>query len=210
MRTPSRRATPRGLPAAARLASGLLAAGLVVGPIGLAAAHAAVSPSKIAVKGTPTNTFDPKDFTVTPDAQGKVTITFTAEGAPHTLQSDEVPNLNSQIVNAGETKTLVFSPQPGVYAYYCSLHQSIGMTGTLTVTDKTGKAPSASPSASASASGSESAPPESEELARLEAEKASNKGKIGGFFALLIGASAALTVGLIVMFFATRPRRSGS
>jgi plastocyanin len=193
-----------------------VATALSAGWLAVVPAHAApgaASPSKITVKGTAANKFDPENFTVTPDAKGEVTVTFQAVSS-HTMQSDDIANFNSGIITDA-SKTMTFAAKPGVYDYYCQLHKSVGMVGKISITDKTGKIPggsSASASAAPSASGSaaSTAEPQNQVLDKLDTEKAANKGKIGGFFALLVAASAALVAAMIAMFFATRRRSRDS
>ena len=145
-------------PARVLLATGLAA---VLGAGAATAAHAgAAQAGPVAVTGTATNTFDPADIKVTPDAKGEVTITFTSQGAPHTLENKDI-GMDTGIVNAGDSKTITFkAPEAGQYKVICLLHEGQGMVGTLTVAGKgaattsaTASAPSASePPATASAS----------------------------------------------------------
>jgi plastocyanin len=207
-RAPNRRSA---LSPAARVAAAALGVSLVSGWLAVGVAHAA--PSKITVAGTATNKFDPAEFTVTPDAGGKVTIEFDSQGSPHTMQNDDLAGFNSGTVNAGAKKTFSFKAEPGVYTYYCLFHKSLGMEGKVSVTDKDGKVPAAaseSAAPSASAAATSTGEPENRILTKLDAEKASNKGKIGGFFALLMASLAALVVAMVALGFATRRRSNTS
>lgn len=141
-------------------------AGLLAGVAVLSGAGASYAGVRAAVQivGTADNKFQPADVTAALDASGKVTITFTAQGAPHTIQSDEIAGFDSKNVNAGETKTVTFAAQPGTYQFYCAYHKTAGMVGTLTVTGKGGgsSAPaSATPTAAPTSAAASSAPPAS-------------------------------------------------
>ena len=158
----------------------VLAAGLAsaLAPLAATASSAAVRQAgPIKVTGTGSNTFTPKDIKAAPDANGKITIEFKSEGF-HTIQSDEVPGFDSDVVQ-NSTKTITFdAPAPGQYKVYCELHKP-GMAGTLTVSgeavattapateepteEPTVSAPPASGSASATAgTGEDDAPVASE------------------------------------------------
>jgi plastocyanin len=148
-------------PARAVLTTGLAAVATLL-LVGVSASYAGVRQTPVKVVGTATNKFDPADIEATADAKGNVTIEFTAEGAPHTIQSDEVKGFNSGNVDAGSSKTVTFAAKPGKYAVYCLYHKAAGMTGTLTVTAGGKGGASGTPSASASASEApSSAPPAS-------------------------------------------------
>jgi plastocyanin len=146
-------------PVRAVLATGFaaVAAFLIVGA---SASYAGVRADAVKVTGTADNKFDPADIQATADAKGNVTISFTAQGSPHTIQSDQLTALNSGNVNAGETKKLTFAAKPGKYDVYCSYHKTLGMVGTLTVAGPGGSSAPASSSSSPSAAAS-SAPPAS-------------------------------------------------
>ena len=223
----------RSTTARACLATGLAAfATLVIS--GTAVSYAGVRQAgTVTVKGTAGNKFDPADIQATLDAKGEVTIDFVSEGAPHTLQSDDLKALNSGNVNAGETKTITFAAKPGTYSVYCLYHKSLGMTGTLTVA-AAGSGGSATPTAAAtteapasetpaatataavvepSASASEEDAPGiagNKELADLDTERAAQHGAVSGFRFFTMVAVAFLVVLSAGVLFSTRPRRSGT
>jgi plastocyanin len=151
-------------------ARALVAVGLALAfaPLAASASYAGVrQEGPIKVLGTATNKFDPVDVTATPDADGKITVELTSEGAPHTWENKEL-GIDSGMVNAGESKTFTFAAPPaGQHKIICSLHESVGMVGTLTVAggaqesptaEPTTAAPSSAPPASASASATVGAP----------------------------------------------------
>jgi len=222
----------------ALLATGLVAAGALL-LVGASASYAGVRQTSVQVKGTADNKFDPADIAVSVDAKGNATIEFTSEGAPHTIQSDQLKALNSGNVNAGETKKITFAAKAGKYDVYCAYHKTLGMVGTLTVTAG-GKAapssaaatdsaePSAAPPASASASASVGAPqpgagaptgePSGEQppgiegnqtLEQLDAERAAVHGAVSGFRFFTMVACAFMVILGAAVLFSTRPRRAG-
>lgn len=77
------------------------------------------------------NAFAPKDLTV---AAGDVTITMKNTGAaPHTFTlADPKADVN---VDAGKTAEIKLTGlKAGTYKFVCKYHESLGMTGELTVT----------------------------------------------------------------------------
>jgi plastocyanin len=225
----------RSTTARAFLATGLAAVATVVvcGSVSYAGVRQA---GPVKVTGTADLKFKPADITATLDAQGNVTIDFKSEGAPHTIQSDEVP-FDSGNVDAGTSKTVTFAAKPGTYAFYCSYHKTSGMTGTLTVKGSAA-APSASaaPSAAAtteapaSASATPTATPTvlviyagsespgadapgiagNQELEQLDAERAAQHGAVSGFRFFTMVAIGFLVVLSAGVLFSTRSRRSGA
>jgi plastocyanin len=77
------------------------------------------------------NEFQPKDLTA---SAGDITVTFKNVGAaPHTFTAKDLKADKS--ANAGQTlKIDLKDVKPGTYKYVCLYHESLGMTGTLTVT----------------------------------------------------------------------------
>jgi plastocyanin len=77
------------------------------------------------------NEFQPKDLTA---AAGDITVTLKNVGAaPHTFTAKDLKADKS--ANAGQTVTIDLKDvKPGTYKYVCIYHESLGMTGTLTVT----------------------------------------------------------------------------
>lgn len=152
-------------PARALLAVGLAA---TLAPLAATASYAgAAQAGAIKVTGTAANKFVPVDVTATPDTKGEITVAFTSEGSvPHTWENKAL-GIDTGIVNGGDTKTITFkAPPAGQHKIICSLHESAGMVGTLTVSAAGGEdpdesptaAPSSQPPASASASATVGAP----------------------------------------------------
>lgn len=77
------------------------------------------------------NEFVPKQLTA---AAGDITIEFKNTGvSPHTFTSTDFSV--DQNVNAGSSATLTLKgAKPGTYKFVCKYHESLGMTGTITVT----------------------------------------------------------------------------
>jgi plastocyanin len=77
------------------------------------------------------NEFQPKDLTA---SAGDITVTLKNVGAaPHTFTAKDLKADKS--ANAGQTVTIDLKDvKPGTYKYICMYHESLGMTGTLTVT----------------------------------------------------------------------------
>lgn len=144
----------------------LLALGVAVAlaPLAATASYAgARQAGAIEVVGNAANKFDPVDVKATPDAKGEISVTLRSEGAPHTWENKSL-GIDTGIVNAGQSKTITFrAPPAGEHKVVCSLHESLGMVGTLTVgggaaeTEEPDASPSAEPSSQPPASGSASA-----------------------------------------------------
>src|SRR5215204_4045582 len=138
------RRLPRLLPLA--IAVALLGAGLVLAAGDPAAAQAA--PSKVTIKGTAENKWDPADATVKPGG----TVTFeVAGGATHPVVSGDGSN------PAGGDRCQVKLPKAGSYPYFCQVHVSLGMKGVITVGAAAGGATTTT--AAAAAGGSVVEPP---------------------------------------------------
>jgi len=76
------------------------------------------------------NEFVPKDITA---KAGDITISFKNTGAaPHTFTNADLKV--DQNDDAGKTVEITLKDvKPGTYKYVCKYHESVGMTGTLTV-----------------------------------------------------------------------------
>ena len=77
------------------------------------------------------NEFVPKEISA---KAGDITIDFKNTGvAPHTFTAADFSV--DQNVNAGQSTTLTLKgAKPGTYKFVCKYHESLGMTGTITVT----------------------------------------------------------------------------
>jgi plastocyanin len=98
------------------------------GPQTTAPAEAGGGPVALAAKD---NEFDPKAITA---KAGAVTIEMKNNGvSPHTFTSTDLGvDVN---VDAGKTGTIqIADAKPGTYKFVCKYHESLGMTGELTVT----------------------------------------------------------------------------
>ncbi|HWL34827.1 MAG TPA: cupredoxin domain-containing protein [Frankiaceae bacterium] len=147
-------------------ARALLALGgaVALAPLAAATSHAGVQQAgAIKVVGNAANKFDPVDVKATPNAKGEISVTLTSEGAPHTWENKAL-GIDTGIVMAGQSKTITFkAPPAGQHKVVCSLHESQGMVGTLTVeggaaaTEDPEPSESAEPSEQPPASGSASA-----------------------------------------------------
>ena len=155
------RRLPRLLPLA--IAVALLGAGLVLAAGDPAAAQAA--PSKVTIKGTAENKWDPADATVKPGG----TVTFeVAGGATHPVVSgdgstpagdgrfDDAGCGLAQMTKVGDSCQVKF-PKAGTYPYFCQVHVSLGMKGVVTVGASAGGATTTT--AAAAAGGSVVEPP---------------------------------------------------
>lgn len=155
------RRLPRLLPLAVAVA--LLGAGLVLATGDPAAAQAA--PSKVTIKGTAENKWDPADATVKPGG----TVTFeVAGGATHPVVSGDGSNPAgddrfddsgcglAQMTKVGDSCQVKF-PKAGSYPYFCQVHVSLGMKGVITVGAAAGGATTTT--AAAAAGGSVVEPP---------------------------------------------------
>jgi plastocyanin len=81
-------------------------------------------------------TFDPTTLTA---KAGKVTLNLTNNGTVgHSIAVDDSTGTgvgtDGQVVPTGGTSTITIDAKPGVYKFYCTVHESQGMTGQLTVT----------------------------------------------------------------------------
>jgi plastocyanin len=134
MSSPARR-PPRLLVLA--LAVATLGAALVLASGGPAAAQAKTSQ---VINGTAANKWDPADVTIKPGG----TVTFKiAGGPPHPVGSGSSPPnddkkfdtsgcTTDKMSKVGATCTVKF-PKAGTFPYFCQVHYSLGMTGTITV-----------------------------------------------------------------------------
>jgi plastocyanin len=132
------RRLPRVLPLA--LAVALLGAALVLASGDPAGAQSA--PSKVTIKGTAENKWDPADVTVKPGG----TVTFeVAGGATHPVLSgdgsdpakgdgkfDDPQCGLAQMAKVGDSCQVKF-PKAGTFPYFCQVHVSLGMKGVITV-----------------------------------------------------------------------------
>ena len=160
---------PRLLPLA--IAVALLGAGLVVAAGDPAAAQAA--PTKVTIKGTAENKWDPPDATVKPGG----TVTFeVAGGATHPVVSGDGSNPAgdgrfddsgcglAHMTKVGDSCQVKF-PKAGTYPFFCQVHVSLGMKGVITVGASAGGATTTTAPAAAGGSGVEppsaAAPPSS-------------------------------------------------
>lgn len=148
-----------------------LSVAVALAPLAATTSHAGVRQAgAIKVVGNAANKFDPVDVKATPDAKGEISVTLVSEGAPHTWENKSL-GIDTGLVNAGDSKTITFkAPPAGQHKVICSLHESVGMVGTLTVeggaeeTEEPDAGPSEEPSepseppASGSASASVGAP----------------------------------------------------
>ena len=144
------------------------------------------------------NFFSPANITVEPGT----TITWVQEGNnPHTTTSYD-GLWDSGMIQPGSGGSFSFTfDEPGTFDYYCIPHESMGMIGSVTVSDASASASgSDSASASASASGSGSASASASESAPALTET--------GGPSLLALAAAILLVGSGLASFAVLRRRA--
>ena len=131
------RRLPRLLPLAVAVA--LLGAGLVFAAGGSAAAQTV--PTKVTIKGTAENKWDPANANVKPGG----TVTFeVAGGATHPVVSGDGSNLQGDnrfddsdctlehMTKVGDSCQVKF-PKAGSYPYFCQVHVSLGMKGVIQV-----------------------------------------------------------------------------
>jgi plastocyanin len=132
------RSLPRLLPLA--LAVALLGAALVLAAGEPAGAQSA--PSKVTIKGTADNKWEPADAAVKPGG----TVTFeVAGGATHPVVSgdgsdpaksdgkfDDSKCGLAQMSKVGDSCQVKF-PKAGTFPYFCQVHVSLGMKGVITV-----------------------------------------------------------------------------
>src|SRR5215203_3633870 len=155
------RRLPRLLPLAVAVA--LLGAGLVFAAGGSAAAQTV--PTKVTIKGTAENKWDPANANVRPGG----TVTFeVAGGATHPVVSGDGSNPAgddrfddsgcglAQMTKVGDSCQVKF-PKAGSYPYFGQVHVSLGMKGVITVGAAAGGATTTT--AAAAAGGSVVEPP---------------------------------------------------
>jgi plastocyanin len=119
------------------LAVALLGAGLLLAAGGPAAAQAQAANAEI--DGTAANKWEPANVTIRPGG----TITFKISGGPpHPVKSGSPPNgddkfdasgcSQDKMAKVGDSCTVKVA-KAGSYPYFCQVHYSLGMTGTITV-----------------------------------------------------------------------------
>jgi plastocyanin len=118
------------------LAVALLGAGLLLASGGPAAAQAQ---TKVEVDGTAGNKWEPAQVNIRPGG----TVTFKISGGPpHPVKSGTPPGgdekfdasdcTTDKMSKVGDTCTVKID-KAGTYPYFCEVHYSLGMTGTITV-----------------------------------------------------------------------------
>jgi plastocyanin len=123
------------------------------------------APSKVTIKGTAENKWDPADATVKPGG----TVTFeVAGGATHPVVSGDGSNPAgdgrfddagcglAQMTKVGDSCEVKF-PKAGTFPFFCQVHVSLGMKGVITVGASAGGATTTT--AAAAAGGSVVEPP---------------------------------------------------
>jgi plastocyanin len=126
------------------LAVALLGAGLLLAAGGPAAAQAQAANAEI--DGTAANKWEPANVTIRPGG----TITFKISGGPpHPVKSGSPPNgddkfdasgcSQDKMAKVGDSCTVKIA-KAGSYPYFCQVHYSLGMTGTITVGSGGGQA----------------------------------------------------------------------
>ena len=86
--------------------------------------------------GTPTDTISEANYSFTPSkpsvkSSTTVTIKNTTTDTPHNFT---VTGQNIDVtLQPGKSAKVKIDLPPGTYPFFCSFHQSLGMTGTLTV-----------------------------------------------------------------------------
>jgi plastocyanin len=119
------------------LAVALLGAGLLLAAGGPAAAQAQAANAEI--DGTAANKWEPANVTIRPGG----TLTFKISGGPpHPVKSGSPPNgddkfdasgcSQDKMAKVGDSCTVKIA-KAGSYPYFCQVHYSLGMTGTITV-----------------------------------------------------------------------------
>jgi plastocyanin len=133
------------MPLAARRLPHLIALAAAVALLGVLLLLAAGGPaaaqaqSKAEVDGTAGNKWEPANVTIRPGG----TITFKISGGPpHPVQSGTPPNgddkfdaadcSQEKMAKVGDSCTVKIA-KAGTYPYFCVIHYSLGMTGTITV-----------------------------------------------------------------------------
>jgi plastocyanin len=86
----------------------------------------------VAIVGDDKYMFVPDTFTVHP---GKVEVTLTVTGSiPHDLRFTGALTASIPIITAGKSASVEFTvDKPGRYPFICTLHDALGMTGTMIV-----------------------------------------------------------------------------
>jgi plastocyanin len=113
----------------------------------LASFDGAVASTFTVVMGPTGNTFNPATLSV--GTNDTVVWTNASAVTPHTATSGSasgVPNglWDSGTINGGSTATFALaftSFAPNAYPYFCTFHATLGMTGTITVTNGSGMPP---------------------------------------------------------------------
>ena len=82
------------------------------------------------------NVFEPAELYVTPGT----TVRFVWESSPHNVHATEVPDdaewgVNTEVTGPPMEYTHTFDGPMGEYNYVCDPHASVGMKGTVIVTD---------------------------------------------------------------------------
>ena len=187
---------------------------LVSMPLILLAGTAGAQTGGAEVKGTVTNTFDPKTLEV----KVGTTVTWTLDGV-HSVTGGEgpQPNPDSPIGDSGigvPTYEVTFEGE-GTFPYFCIPHESVGMTGEIVVTKTGGGGGGAQPTGSAAPSkapATTTPAPKDPNLGKamfdeLDASKAEPAKEMTNFRYLLWGLTAATLVLCAGVFASTRPRR---
>jgi plastocyanin len=134
------------MPLAARRLPHLIALAVAIAVLGalllLAAGRPAAAQAQAAnaeVDGTAANKWEPANVTIRPGG----TVTFKISGAPpHPVVSGAPPSgddkfdaagcAQDKMAKVGDSCTVKFA-KAGSYPYFCQVHYSLGMTGTITV-----------------------------------------------------------------------------
>jgi plastocyanin len=132
------RSLPRLLPLA--IAVALLGAGLVL--TAGAPAEAQAAPSKVTIKGTAANKWEPANAAVKPGgtvtfevAGGTTHPVFSGDGSDPAKSDGKFDNSDCGIANmtkVGDSCQVKF-PKAGTFPYFCQVHVSLGMKGVITV-----------------------------------------------------------------------------
>jgi plastocyanin len=80
--------------------------------------------------------FHPSTIVVHPGRVQIVLVNTSKPGAgpPHDLQLTGLPGAGVPLAEAGETRSVTFdAPEPGTYAFVCTIHTNQGQTGKLIV-----------------------------------------------------------------------------
>jgi plastocyanin len=122
---------------------------------------AAQAQSKAEIDGTAANKWEPANVTIKPGG----TVTFKISGGPpHPVKSGTPPNGDDKLDTSGCTQDkmakvgatcTVKIAKAGTYPYFCQVHYSLGMTGTITA----GAGGGAAAATTTTAGGSVVAPP---------------------------------------------------